>query len=169
MKYAGTNIISSFKIAPAGALDAIAFPSHKGSYVLVMRLIRMQPIRVGHLGTIPFPKGCYAYTGSACGPGGLAARLRHHLRRKTRCHWHIDYLSNYTTLSGVWLCDDGQNHEHLWADTLSRLYGASVPAQGFGSSDCHCRSHLLRFPRPPSRRSFMRLLGSAAIDDNSSA
>jgi Uri superfamily endonuclease len=27
---------------------------------------------------------------------------------------------------------------------------------GFGSTDCRCPAHLIRFSRPPSRRSFIR-------------
>ena len=136
--------------------ENLVIPPTKGSYILFLRLARKRQIDVGRLGTVTFSKGYYAYTGSACGPGGLAARLRHHLRSKTHLHWHIDYLIQHTTLSEIWLSDDGRNHEHLWAETLQQLKGSSLPAAGFGSTDCRCPSHLIHFSGPVSRRSFIR-------------
>lgn len=45
---------------------------------------------MGALGDYPFPAGWYVYTGSA--RNGVHQRIRRHLRREKRKHWHIDYL-----------------------------------------------------------------------------
>ena len=41
-----------------------------------------------------------------------------------------------------------------WAAAVARLPGASVPMEGFGSSDCDCETHLFWFEGPPSFRKF---------------
>lgn len=125
------------------------FPAHSGSYVLWLRLGRKRRIQIGRLGEQLFSPGYYAYTGSAFGPGGLRARLTHHLKKSPRPHWHIDYLKNCSAYIDVWFSSDDENREHRWAEALSSLSGATVPITGFGASDCTCRSHLLHFASLP--------------------
>ena len=62
----------------------------QGVYILVMELRKNSPMRIGSLGIIDFRKGFYAYTGSAM--GGLEQRIKRHLRKEKKLHWHIDYL-----------------------------------------------------------------------------
>jgi Uri superfamily endonuclease len=93
--------------------------------------------------------GFYVYIGSALGPGGVRARLAHHMRPAERPHWHIDYLRFHTTLEEIWFCYDPKSREHDWAIRLAGLPGASMPLAGFGSSDCECESHLLFFEKRP--------------------
>ena len=58
----------------------VTFGKEAGTYALVMLLARTTALSVGKLGPVTFNAGYYVYTGSAFGPGGLAARSGHHLR-----------------------------------------------------------------------------------------
>ena len=111
-------------------------------------------IRVGSLGRLQSMPGCYVYVGSAHGPGGLAARVSRHQATAKKLRWHIDYLRVVTELVAVWHTVDQNRRECPWADVMSRLRGATVPMNGFGASDCDCRSHLFHFATPPNFRVF---------------
>src|SRR5262245_30517552 len=63
-----------------------------GTYVLILYVAQDGNIAIGSLGKHRVPPGCYAYVGSAFGPGGLRARLTHHVNAASKLHWHIDYL-----------------------------------------------------------------------------
>ncbi len=133
-------------------------PSRPGSYLLLLELDSPQSIRAGRLGDFSFPRGYYLYSGSAFGPGGLAARVGRHLSpaaRKT-CRWHIDYLRRYAAIiEAAW--EEGRHAECEWAQGLAGL-GGQVVAQGFGSSDCRagCPAHLLFFPDLPGAQAALR-------------
>jgi len=124
-------------------------PAARGTYILVLRACSHRSVRIGRLGTMVLEPGYYLYIGSAFGPGGLAARIRHHQRRTRRPHWHVDYLRRHTRLETVW-CGHGQRCEHEWAAAVAALPGASAALAGFGSSDCRCETHLYRFAAVPS-------------------
>jgi len=109
----------------------------KGSYALLLELPRGERLGVGSLGSIFFSPGSYAYVGSAM--NGLKGRINHHLKTKKRLHWHIDYLEEKATILEVVLFPGPKRLECLLASDLSRHF-SSIP--GFGSSDCHCPSHL---------------------------
>jgi Uri superfamily endonuclease len=128
-----------------------------GTYALLLGLQEPAELEVGRLGAIRFDSPFYLYFGSAFGPGGLKARLGRHLRPERRLHWHIDYLRQVTEILGVWHTNDTARLECTWARAASALRGASLVPR-FGSSDCHCRSHLLAFPRLPGLRAFRRRL-----------
>ena len=89
-------------------------------------------------------------------PGGVRARLAHHRKRAARPHWHVDHLRLHTQLERVWFTHDPVHREHQWAQAIQQLPGAETPLHGFGSSDCACASHLVRFARRPSLRRFQR-------------
>jgi len=57
-------------------------------------------LRIGKLGIHNLPHGYYVYVGSAL--GGLASRLRRHLRSEKRLHWHIDYLLRQAAVAQIW-------------------------------------------------------------------
>ena len=124
-------------------------PARPGSYVLWLAATRRQRIIVGSLGALAVQPGVYAYAGSAQGPGGLRARLRHHLGVARRLHWHVDYLRRVTQPLELWLCEDPQASEHAWAAALGATAGAAMPLARFGASDCSCPAHLLRFAALP--------------------
>jgi len=119
-----------------------------------------QWIQVGKLGRLHVRPGCYVYVGSAFGPGGLKARIEHHMKISPHPHWHIDYLRSILYLNKVWYTHDSKRLEHRWAATFSSLKGASIPMAGFGSSDCSCNSHLFALTSQPSIRSIRRRLGA---------
>ncbi len=113
----------------------------KGTYLMVIAFGRGRTIPVGRLGQVRFKKGHYVYVGSAFGPGGLGARIRHHLSVKVRRHWHLDYLAQ--PVRDIWVSGPGERLEHTWAGLLART--ASGRICGFGCSDCACDTHLLYF------------------------
>jgi Uri superfamily endonuclease len=99
-----------------------------------------------------FPAGWYVYVGSALGPGGLAARLCHHLAPMRRPHWHIDHLRTVVgPVVEIWYAVGPERRECDWATRLATRPGATRPIGGFGASDCRCPAHLFHFverPRP---------------------
>jgi len=123
-----------------------------------MELTGPVTIGVGRLGRFTFTPGWYAYVGSARGPGGLAARVERHCRASKSKHWHIDYLRAYAQPMSVWYSVGSERRECSWAEALSKLRGASMPAPRFGASDCQCAAHLLHFPTPPGQSDFASLV-----------
>ena len=114
---------------------------NKGTYIIVLYVVKSQRIQIGKLGRFQFKKGYYAYVGSAFGPGGLNSRIKHHIEPKKRYHWHIDYLN--PAVKEVWVSDPGERLEHEWAGSLGKIASDQIP--GFGCSDCSCESHLFYF------------------------
>jgi Uri superfamily endonuclease len=130
-------------------LNRLVLPVDTGLYQLVIRLPRKAVIRVGAKGTHRFPAGIYVYTGSA--RRNLGARLERHLRREKRLRWHIDYLLERAQVvaAGVYLHEG--NAECRLSQWVGGLPGASSVMRGFGSSDCHCQTHLWYFPSLPEK------------------
>lgn len=122
-----------------------------GLYALGLLLPHATEIRVGALGTWPFPAGGYVYVGSARGSGGLAARVRRHLRGGKVRHWHIDYLRAVSRPIALWMAP-GARDECSWARHLLAQPGAEVIVPGFGASDCACPAHLAHLGEPELRR-----------------
>ena len=112
----------------------------KGTYILFLTFTESREIQVGSLGTLSIEAGEYCYVGSAM--NGLDSRLRRHLSKEKRPHWHIDSL----TLSA----DSMEAYVPSVPIGECRLAGTAeqcgcIPAfKGFGSSDCRCRPHLFR-------------------------
>ena len=129
-----------------GSVTADAWPSGPGTYILFF--VPQTAIAVGKLGSLQLAPGYYAYVGSAHGPGGLNARLRRHLRRDKRTHWHIDYLTTVLPIRHVYAVESEQKLECAWVRYLLALPGARAPILGFGNGDCRegCPAHLLRLP-----------------------
>lgn len=125
----------------------------KGSYLLSLYLASNRTLTIGKLGTFDFKTGHYLYTGSAMGPGGLRARLFHHLNIAEKMHWHIDYVRRVAVVRRIWAWEGSENKEHDWAGYLINQASCRMPIVGFGSSDCRCPSHLFY-----SKRSFDQLV-----------
>jgi len=89
----------------------------KGSYVLLIELPEEQTITTGSLETLRFPRGYYAYVGSAM--GGLKSRLSHHLQGNRKPHWHIDYLLQKASINSVTVCETEHRVECTIAQALS--------------------------------------------------
>ena len=119
-----------------------------GSYLLLLELTEPQEITVGKLGHFSFPAGWYVYAGSAL--GGLAQRVRRHLRGTSVRRWHLDYLRAHAPVEEVRIFPGKERRECKLAAALLTIRGAAIPIPRFGSSDCRCPSHLIYFPeRPP--------------------
>jgi Uri superfamily endonuclease len=129
---------------------------NEGTYVLIIELKSHTRLTVGKLGRFDFPAGWYAYAGSAFGPGGLRARLSHHLRGASRPHWHVDYLGLKGYIQEIWYGRGTDYDEHRWTARLRSLPHADVLVPGFGSSDCRCETHLVYFPLRPDINRFRR-------------
>ncbi len=116
----------------------------RGTYVLVIMLEEPLVKQVGALGEFRFPEGIYAYVGSA--QMGIEARVLRHRRKTKKLRWHIDhFLENAVVMCTVSIPIQGKEHECAVAQSLLDTEGACVVADGFGSSDCHCHSHLIYF------------------------
>jgi Uri superfamily endonuclease len=113
----------------------------KGIYILIIRLNRKITENIGAHGEMTFPKGLYAYIGSA--QTNLEKRVQRHLRKEKRKFWHIDYLLDNEALKVVKVLyrQASKVEECLLASEIGKSGEATV---GFGCSDCHCRSHLFR-------------------------
>ena len=120
----------------------------KGSYILVMELARACQLQIGKLGCFDFKPGYYFYVGSAFGPGGVAARVKHHIMASSRPRWHIDYLRRQCELQEVWFEIGAERLEHLWATALGGTVDVEIPVPGFGATDSHCVSHLFYSIKP---------------------
>jgi len=131
-----------------------------GSYALILCARQPFTLRIGRLGACHGTARHYIYCGSAFGPGGVAARVRHHQAIATRPHWHIDYLRPVTELVDTWYSYAPLNQEHLWTQLFASQRGASLPFAGFGASDCGCNSHLIAFPYAPSVKDFQHTLSA---------
>jgi Uri superfamily endonuclease len=81
----------------------------KGVYQLHLRLDKPKRIRVGKLGVFTFPAGRYIYTGSAM--NGLIGRLRRHLKKRKKLHWHIDYLLRHAKIETIFVLETGERVE----------------------------------------------------------
>ncbi len=138
--------------------------SHPGTYTLVFSSSVDKPIKIGKLGTLCLRPGFYMYVGSAFGPGGLKARIKHHLNHSSRPHWHLDYLSPTLNICELWYTYDQTRREHQWAKIHSQTRGVILPLPGFGSSDCRCRSHLFFYQSKPSGNHFRRKIRTELAD-----
>jgi Uri superfamily endonuclease len=132
-----------------------------GTYALVFACPDPITPVVGALGPIRLDGGYLVYLGSAFGPGGLAGRLRHHLRPIMRPRWHVDYLHEGASLVGAWCATGPRELEHVWARALAGRRGFRIAHPRFGSSDCDCETHLLHVRRPPTGRSLAAGLARA--------
>ena len=112
-----------------------------GTYVLVITLGSDLTTEVGALGTLSFPAGTYLYAGSAL--GGLDQRVSRHIRHEKTVKWHIDRLTVAAdSVIAYESCPD-----YVPECELASMAGdcGMVPSvDGFGCSDCSCRTHLFR-------------------------
>ncbi len=113
----------------------------RGSYQLILYLPKATTLQVGRLGTSLFPAGRYVYTGSAL--NGVETRLARHQRQNKKLHWHIDYLLRHARIMSITVFPTPQKIECALNRKMLRRSGTQVIAQGFGSSDCRCPSHLV--------------------------
>jgi len=123
-----------------------SLPPAPGTYAVFLHLPEASTLEVGRLGVYCFSSGLYVYVGSAFGQGGLAARLRRHLRR-AGLHWHVDYLRQIAEVVTIFFALTPQSQECRWSQALAAMPRAFIPVPGFGASDCRqrCAAHLIGF------------------------
>ena len=136
-----------------------------GTYILLINLPQTQKIKPGNLPEADYSKGIYLYVGRAM--RGLRARIKRHIRKQKKLHWHIDYLLQKAKIEDIWI------RPHFFAEcstaALIRNSNPSpkVPQEGFGSSDCRCSSHLFYFPPGTTGlNSLIKKLGFTKVDPN---
>lgn len=132
-----------------------------GSYFLLLHIPQDIHTQIGHLGHLFFPRGFYIYVGSA--KQNLSKRIERHLRQKKKCFWHIDFLRRYADFCKAIPVRSSDFLEHHMADALCKI--ADWEVLKFGSSDCHCSSHLFGMHNNPLHSSrFIELLQYFRID-----
>jgi sugar fermentation stimulation protein A len=133
----------------------------RGSYLLVLRVPRRMKLSVGRLGMVAFRAGFYVYVGSAM--GGLERRMARHRRIAKRPHWHIDVLRAVAEFHSVLAIRASMRLECDIAQVLRGIGEWNVP--GFGSTDCHCETHLFGLTGDPfQREDFHRLVQYFRMD-----
>jgi len=136
-----------------------------GTYVLLFFLSEQQKFRAGKKIEINLLPGYYLYIGSAFGPGGLRARLNHHIHLRASARWHVDYLNQVAVLKEIWYATTARKREHDWANLFQQLTELFLPVEGFGSSDCQCRAHLFSSEKFPFFEYFKKFLNQFFPDD----
>ena len=136
----------------SGPLNLGDLGNQSGAYLLAIDLRTPMTVAIARRPPRTLAPGCYLYCGSAYGPGGLAARLRRHLRADKKPHWHVDQLTVAAGVAGIAVSP--ADCECDIVDQLKVAADVSVPVAGFGSSDCRrCSAHLLQvagcFRLPP--------------------
>lgn len=135
----------------------------KGSYILIIEVPERRKIEVGGLGSVEFPQGSYAYLGSA--QGGFRARIGRHLSETKKLRWHIDYLLKQAEITEIILCpDSGTSAIRLECFLAQKLVREFSFIPRFGSSDCHCPSHLYFAPEKSELESrIIRAIAEAGL------
>jgi Uri superfamily endonuclease len=123
-------------------------PTSSGTYALQLSIGRAQSLCIGRLGQQHLPTGDYFYLGSACGAGGLRARVGRHLRGDGQRHWHIDHMRTVAEVQIVYYTVADNRLECVWSQALAQHPSAFIPIPHFGASDCRsgCAAHLVAFP-----------------------
>ena len=127
----------------------------KGVYVLIIQVDDDTDMDVGAIGKLTFPKGLYAYVGSA--QNNLEKRVKRHLRKGKRRFWHVDYLlgNDAAKVVEVFQRQGDKTEECAIAKTIGER---GKPMDSFGSSDCSCKSHLFRIEDCRFLRESMQVL-----------
>lgn len=137
--------------------------SKPGTYVVVLKSSQAKSVQIGRLAQLAVRRGYYLYVGSALGPGGVRARLRHHAKVSWRPHWHLDYLRAETTLYAAYASYSAERKECEWASILATGEGVTEPMSGFGSSDCRCNTHLFYFSSALKLQRAIRVIPAAKV------
>jgi Uri superfamily endonuclease len=109
--------------------------------VLIIQVDKHTGVTVGALGKLTFEKGLYAYVGSA--QANLEQRIKRHFGKEKRLFWHIDYLLKDSVARIVKVLY--KQADRIEECNLAKAIGEKGESvDGFGCSDCSCKSHLFR-------------------------
>ena len=136
----------------------------RGSYLLILKLDKIQDIEIGKLGKVHFKKGFYIYVGSAM--KNLTKRMERHRHLRKQHHWHIDELRAVAEFHSVLAIRSSVRLECEIAKSMSGIAEWSV--SGFGSTDCSCKTHLFGMTKDPLHsENFEKLLQYFRMDRHS--
>jgi sugar fermentation stimulation protein A len=136
----------------------------RGSYLLILYLKRRRIIRIGRLGDVSFRKGFYIYVGSAM--ANLSKRIDRHRHIRKQHHWHIDDLRAVAEFHAVLAIRSSARLECEIANAFSEI--AEWTIDGFGSTDCSCKTHLFGMSKDPLlSENFHKLLQHFRMDQYS--
>ncbi|WP_333787179.1 DUF123 domain-containing protein [Methanomethylovorans sp.] len=99
-------------------------------------------VRVGSLKDVRFEAGYHIYVSSAQGTGGLKRLYRHVMLSNEgvkKARWHVDHINLDEHFKLVYTIH-AFTHNRLECLLAAGLQ--SKPVNGFGCSDCACKSHL---------------------------
>ncbi len=111
----------------------------KGCYCLIIEVNKNQYLKIGKKLKIDFKKGYYVYVGSAM--NNLESRVKRHLSKTKKLHWHVDYLLKNNEITEVIYNLD----KKVECDISQKLAKNNTFIKDFGCSDCDCESHLYYF------------------------
>lgn len=127
----------------------------KKYYCILLNLNSDRTLSVGNLGSnLYFPKGYYVYVGRA--KKNIKSRINRHYRREKTKRWHIDYLSAEAEAVEAAAFGPEVGSECELAEKLQKC-GGQITAEGFGSTDCCCPTHLIYFTEKPSLASVFKI------------
>ena len=113
----------------------------KGCYCLIINLENDENLKIGKKLKIEFEKGYYVYIGSAM--NSLESRVKRHLSKSKKLHWHVDYLlKNAEVVEVIYNLD-----KKVECELSKELSKENSCIQDFGCSDCECNSHLYYFKK----------------------
>lgn len=152
------------------AIEADEIRLLTGTYALILRATEQAIVPVNRSGTllVHVREGFYVYIGSACGSGGLPARLGHHARPALNPVWHVDRLKVAAPLQEAWYSfhDRGIRRECMWSAAVGAMPGATVPLNGVGNTDCRiCPAHLYFFEVRPSLSTFRTIVNETIAEN----
>ena len=123
--------------------NSVNIPDVRGTYCLIFHVDTIR-FKVKSGRKFFLERGNYIYVGSAFGSGGIRTRVKRHLKRRKKLHWHIDFITSHDSFEFIDLMVfEDMRIECKIAQLLSLFL---VPVDGFGCTDCSCSSHLFRLP-----------------------
>jgi len=148
--------LSHLKQIPIDYEKAREICMDRGSYLLVLYNNKPFAKEIGSLGEREFKKGYYVYAGSAL--RGMKSRIRRHLGKNKKRHWHLDYISpGCMKIVKIYRVRRKERIEVLLTRGLMDICDDYIP--GFGASDTSMDSHFFYFSgRPQRRREFLNLV-----------
>lgn len=114
-----------------------------GSYILIIRLSKKININLRSKSFF-LQKGWYIYIGKA--KKNLISRILRHIRKNKKLYWHIDYLLKEAKIFEIYFFKDALSECKI-AQRIIEISDNFI--NGFGSSDCRCKSHLAYFHNKP--------------------
>ena len=117
----------------------------KGTYIFISRLSTAKDIRYNIKGDVHhFPRGWYAYIGSAFNSGGIKSRLNRHFHGTGNGFWNIDFFrKEVIPYNRAWVSYQDKRLERDWSSAFQLMDGIIVPILNFGNSDDRGKSLIL--------------------------